>query len=155
MFSSSSLHVLPEPPALPQETLSLQSAHQGQALLGITVFQKIGASELKSQFSSTGLLSHTSREHRYLSASLWSLQCYVAEECVEDSCCSRERKKFSPLSNSGLLTVIKVSCPQPVWTLASVEAWIPGIQWNKCLFGAQLLEATAHLSCVGGICIWM
>jgi hypothetical protein len=32
---------------------------------------------------------------------------------------------------------------------------MPGVKWNKCLFGEQLLEATAYLSHVTGICIWM
>lgn len=158
MFSSPSLPILPKLPALQQETLSLrvsQSAHQGHTLSGITVFQKIGGCELKSQFSSTGFLSHASKEHRYLSASLWSLQYHVAEGSVEKSCRSGARKKFFLLSDSGLPAVIEVSCPRPVWLLASVEAWVPGIKWNKCLFGEQLLAATAHLSHVSGICIWM
>lgn len=65
-----------------------------------------------------------------------------------------EKKSFM-LSNADFLVVIEACFPRPVWILASVEAWMPGVKWNKCLFGEQLLEATEYLSHVSGICIWM
>lgn len=79
---------------------------------------------------------------------------HIAEEFTERKKKVVEKKSFL-LSTADFLVVIEACFPLPVWILASVEAWMPGVKWNKCLFGEQLLEATAYLSHVSGICIWM
>lgn len=65
------------------------------------------------------------------------------------------KEVLSAVERRFYLVVIEACFPLPVWILASVEAWMPGVKWNKCLFGEQLLEATAYLSHVSGICIWL
>lgn len=77
------------------------------------------------------------------------------EKQLEKAIVLEKERKFFPLSNLGLPAVIEVGFPPPVGILASSEAWMPGVKWNKCLFGEQLLEAIAHLSHVSGICMWM
>lgn len=80
---------------------------------------------------------------------------HIAKEFARRKKKSGGKEVLSAVEHRFYLVVIEACFPLPVWILASVEAWMPGVKWNKCLFGEQLLEATAYLSHVSGICIWL